>query len=274
MQCFYINLPRETGRRKSVERQFEKYANADDYLTRIEAIDPNSQAIQQRKGTARNSQKSVYLSHLKAIARAEQHKEPCLIMEDDVKIFANTLTTIKTILTKLKEKQWDLIYTDVIVTTLQGTNIFYRQTRAQRKKKRFKLLPLNNHIYAGATGYIINPNSITRIIGLLSSHTNQDAPWDMILRHHIRARRISGYVTVPFLTTVTEEANKSANQLNETQFTDEVWNTVRRLLANQDFIEKKELRAAVHKLGKNLTEEEELFGKLMACYLCKNYKQK
>ena len=274
MKIFYINLNDAKDRRAEIERQFKKYHTQGDSLVRIPAIDPQDKLIRKRPGTARDSQKSVFLSHLTAIQQAGMEEEPSMVAEDDIKLLPDTIQTIKKIIPQLSEGKWDIIYTDVIITTLDLTNYFYRETRKNQQQRKLSLIPLHNKIYAGATGYIVNPISVKKILKIMSHSNIQNAPWDMTLRHHIHKRNIKAFVTVPFQTTVTEQANNSKNQLKDSIYTDILWNTIRKIITNPEEANQDHLIKDIQFLTAGLKKEEQMLGQLIACYLSEFFKPK
>ena len=261
----YINLDEAKQRRYQVEAQLKKYAEKNEEIVRIAAISPTSKEVITRKGRTRDSQKSVYLSHLMALKRAAQTQEPTLIVEDDVRLLPQTLPNLKSILNNLPKTGWDILFTDIIVTTLENIKFFHKITESQRVAKKIRIQNLQKLIYAGATSYVANPNSIHKLITQLEAPRRQDSPWDMTLRYLIHKQKIKGFVTVPFLTTVTNEANNSENQLTSTKVTDQVWNATRQLLTAPD--ERNKVEAEIEEIFEGLTQQQKTIAKLMGCYL-------
>jgi GR25 family glycosyltransferase involved in LPS biosynthesis len=253
-------------RRVKTENQLITFKEDDEHITRIEALIPTDQIVKEKKGKISPTEKAVYLSHAKAIRFAASRNEFSFIMEDDIEIFGHTFPILKKILQKIQGQKWDLIFTDLIPTTPNTTLYLYNIIKTKSLQRRAMLLPIGNETYAGATGYVINPNSIERLHNLIEENDELNIPFDILLRQLIRTKRIKAAVTIPFLSTVTLAANKSSNQPKSSLFTDELWNAARRTMALPNPEANRELEMQIESLTDDLSARDQLLGKLLAGY--------
>jgi GR25 family glycosyltransferase involved in LPS biosynthesis len=222
--CFYINLNEAVNRRKDLERSFYNLKTAPFCLERIEATDKN--AVRGPETQIRRTDRAVNRSHLEALKRAQQNKKISMIMEDDTFLFRETFAILDTVIKNLDPENPIIIFTDVMITTPNGIVQF--QNIYQPKK--LQLIDLSQVQYAGASCYILTPAALNRV--LYYAQSNLDLrPWDMTLRSLIHTEKLKGRVITPFITSVSEHADKSSNQPGDLQDTDFIWNTFRRSIS-------------------------------------------
>ncbi len=97
------------------------------------------------------------------------------------------------------------------------------------KKNNIIYLNLSEFIFAGTTAYIINPKSIKKILNLIDVKSI-DIPIDLLLRKLIADKKLKGFVTFPFITTISQDSCFSQTQPNNNFKTDYIWNLFRQMI--------------------------------------------
>lgn len=201
MQCFYINLDKAEIRRNQIEENFSKYKNDGWTLTRFPAFDKSHADV---VGSIWDVGKATYLSH-KNLIKEHLKDEPILVLEDDAKFGPRTCATIDHF---LKENSfslnWDILFTDIGITNpISLLKLIYLRARIQK----IECIGLKDLGFVGATAYIVNPKSKDMLIKLLEGPI--DLPFDLKLRDLLLKKEIEAFSFFPFLTTLTDEAEKS-----------------------------------------------------------------
>lgn len=230
MKCYYINLDIATNRKLNIENNFLENNTGHWSLTRFPAIDVKYVENKKIPGSLRSNEKACFLSHKFAIKQNLNAIEPILIMEDDAVIGKSTCEILDNFLKLGSKFEWDILFTDVCVphpTTMIELIELRKYLSASNKTQ---VLNLANFIFAGATSYILNPNSLEKIFHLLDAKNSLDIPYDLYLRQLISEHKLKGFVIFPFVTTLSNESDASQIQLSNTANTDLVWNTFRKMI--------------------------------------------
>ena len=273
MRCFFINLDRLTQRREALERSFVAAAPPTWTLQRVTAID--AEAIRENKieGTLGPAEKACYLSHAKLIEVNLGGDEPIFILEDDAVFGRKTCHIVDLALKNEAQKlDWDLIYTDVGVTSVGVMADLVRRKRRLAAQKQVEVISLKTLPFFAATAYIVNPKSLSKLHRLLSGSTAINIPYDLMLRKLVQEGRLNAYVLFPFLTSVSDHADASSIQPMETARTELVWNLFRRFIwLEGDFSRHKAVLSAV---SHGLSEESWAYAALWAYMIDPSYKLK
>jgi GR25 family glycosyltransferase involved in LPS biosynthesis len=255
MECHYINLDQATERRQSIEESFARHCTPGWSLSRFPAV--NVPYIQQHQvsGQLRDSEKACFMSHRRLIGDQIGCDEPVLILEDDARFGASTFRALDRLLSDLPaDFEWDIIFTDVAIvdSKFMIDLILLRRELTQRAETR--LLDLAKMPFAGATAYLIHPQSVEKIYTLLEAAQPLDIPYDLFLRELIWRERIKGHALFPFVTSISEWAESSQIQLDATALTDLTWNTFRKLAWIDRDME--QVRTATRAIDHALLDEE------------------
>ena len=273
MNCNYINLFEAKNRKYNVEENFIKFRKKNFKLLRFDAV--NIKYIQENNilGKLKPKEKACFLSHKYLIKQNINSNESLFILEDDANFGRSTCEVIENFL-KLKDKfDWDILFTDVIVTQPSTMVELIKLRKVLKKNNQTEILDLNNFEFAGATGYIINQKSINKIYNLLDSKVTLDEPYDLYLRRLILEKKIKGYVIFPFITSLSSESNISQIQEINMGNTDLVWNTFRRMIWIDSNIE--ESIETLAKINNDICDEEsKQFGIIISACISNKFNYK
>ena len=227
-QGFFINLDRSEERRRALTRHLEEMGAASRYR-RIEAVDGRAVAHQHQTNLDPGSL-GCWLSHLKTLeasigARAHLH-----IIEDDM-IFAQNAARMFDGLLKFADAElsgWDLIFTDICVVPMDGRACtdLSRTMKEYRRTKTVRFLDLQYIYFAATSSYFVNWQSLDKLTKLISRPGMDGLPIDAYLRNLVNQKVLKAYVTVPFLTSVSDSLHSDIR--GELDRTHAVFNTFRR----------------------------------------------
>jgi GR25 family glycosyltransferase involved in LPS biosynthesis len=228
MECVYINLEGQRERRRSIEGNFAERRAQGWTLSRFEAVDTGFVQAQAVPGTVSAGEKACFLSHRNLIRQHLPSIGPLMVLEDDAMFGGVTCAAIGDTLSKLRETDWDILFTDICVPDVGEWPFFVRQRRLYDRTKALSLLGLAKSHFAGSTSYILNTRSKRLLAEVLSEVQRIDVPYDLYLRTLIQQGRLRAFVIFPFVTSVSKLAERSSIQPSETASLDVVLNWFRR----------------------------------------------
>jgi GR25 family glycosyltransferase involved in LPS biosynthesis len=232
MNVIYINLKRATERNRSFLTSYAQSGLTSSWnLHRFEAVTGNSSIVGERPGNCSPSLKGNYLSHLGCIQHSASFGSHVLISEDDTEFSTQTRPWIERILAQLPDDSWDVILTDVFVSSAVDMPGLLKIRRRCMEKSVVSLIDPSawSVPFAGAGSYILNRNSAQKVLAALDL-PRLDYAFDLMLREAIRSRKLNGLVVYPFLTTVAECADESSVQADSAAKQNILWNRFRRLV--------------------------------------------
>lgn len=239
MRCVYINLDRDVVRRKNIEQSFAAaQAKAPDWtLERFPAVDIKYVSDRGTPGCIAPAEKGCFLSHKHIMLRNADEAGHLYITEDDAVFSPDTLRILEGLLQKIEGAvEWDLLFTDIGIPSIGVMADVVAMTQEVFRKGTIELVNLVqfSQLYGattiyGSTAYVINPKSIPKILGLMGEDP-LDLPYDLFLRSLIYKGMINAYVTLPFISTVSDDGLSSSIQASEHARTDLVWNLFRKMV--------------------------------------------
>jgi GR25 family glycosyltransferase involved in LPS biosynthesis len=269
VDCFYINLDSATERRAAIEANFLQHKTGDWTLSRFAAVDTNYVRANNIPGTLTPSEKACFLSHKFLIKAQRNNETPVLLMEDDSIFGKSTCSLIDDHLLNKSDSDWDILFTDIAVTSLQQMV----ELTQLRPKFHFGVLNLASIWFAGASSYIVNPKSINKIIDLMDRETSLDIPYDLYLRELIRKNEIRAYTFFPFATSLSELASQSQIEHNDGSALALIWDTFRKLTWFDRDIEMQ--KSNLGKVDRTISDDEcKMFGTLFAAMMFESKKDK
>lgn len=227
MRCLYINLDRAVDRREALEASFRAHAPPDWRLQRIAALGPEDGAA--RPGALTPAEKACWLSHRRAVAETVEDDAPVLIVEDDVAFSARTFPVLTGLAAGAPD--WDLLYTDVILTDFNAMVQFARAFSPLARAGGFRLHDLSQVTYAGAAGYVVRGASKRKLLAALDAIAVLDRPYDLVLRDLTRAGRLASRLIHPFLTSPGPSADTSQIQPDALKLREQVSVAFRMLMS-------------------------------------------
>ena len=251
MDVFYINLAQQAERRDFVEDNFRACNDRDWRLNRIEAITPHTPGVNAMAGPIRDVEKACFLSHIEAVRASRARDGHALIAEDDIQFGRKSFATIESVLAKMRDGDWDLVYTDILIPDIHTMVECVGERRKAEHAGAPKLINLKDVRFFGATAYIVNRHAKDKVLRLLTRDGAFQRPYDLHLLDLIRSGALRAFVLFPFSTTVSLLGAQSQIQTDDTKSTELIWSVFRRLMwAERDLdlsiAEAERTAAAVH----------------------------
>jgi GR25 family glycosyltransferase involved in LPS biosynthesis len=226
MKCVYINLDQAVERRRKIEANL---AAAVPFLRPIRFSAVPAAEAQHVPGRITPQEKGCFLSHLRVLEGAVDDVHPLLVLEDDAVIsprFADVITQALA----ATHLDWDLLFTDVVVYSLDRMVELAKSRDGLIRSGSFRLIDLQDIPFFAASAYVVKPASKAKVLGALRQADNLDVPYDVLLRRLVGAGRLKARMCFPFVTTITENNGPSQIQPGEHAFGDLTINTFRRLM--------------------------------------------
>jgi len=227
MECYYINVDGENGRRQFLEANFSQYRLPGWNLTRVGAVNFASLKKMGVKGGLQDAEKSCFLSHRKAIEQSLLLQGHALILEDDAMFGPRSCECTTNAVETFPSEDWDLIFTDVGIYNAPLMSSLL-QLRRELQQDQQMLLKLSDLAFYGACAYVVNERSKERLLKMLDVDT-LDVPYDVFLRDLIQAGQLRAFVAFPFCTSISPHAEHTQIQFNNAT-TDLVFSAFRRFI--------------------------------------------
>ena len=228
MDCHYINLASDTAKRKELETLFEACTPKGWTLQRFEAIDKQFVLSHDISGQISDGAKGCFLSHQHLLGQHLETQQPLFIVEDDVVFTARTFELIDQIVDKMDpQAEWDIIHTDICVPS-PGAMIDFYLAKKSTAADQLSLVNLKDKFYASTAAYIVNPKSVRKIFNLLSHSGPLDQPIDLFYRFLTHSGILQSYVTVPFITSLSNRSTQTNIQKSDDAYTELIWHTYRK----------------------------------------------
>lgn len=230
MECILINLDSQPERHQQVEENFSKYKGSDWHLHRISAVNIEQVKQSQVQGLIAPPEKGCFMSHLVALNLSRQVPGHVMIVEDDVLFGPRSFEAIETAVNLAEGHDWDILFTDICVPHMQTMLEMYSLRKQLMQGNHCQLVPLEKIVFAGSTAYLVNGKSKDKLIQLLTEKPALDLPYDLTLRQLVYNRRLKGFVAFPFPTSLSNWADDSQIQHEQSKkVADVAWNAFRRL---------------------------------------------
>jgi GR25 family glycosyltransferase involved in LPS biosynthesis len=235
-QGFYINLDRNTQRRQRLERNLAEVGVSDRYQ-RIAAVDGRAVAGQY-KTKLDPGNLGLFLSHARVLEAAGDGKRHLHILEDDAVLGKDALNYLEVVLEQADEQRsdWDLLFTEIYVTpaSLELFRILSGAVEKFRRTGGATVLDLKEITFSGTSSMFINRKSLDKYASLVAAGCKQKNPVDLFIRRQVHDGRLNALLTVPFLTTVSDDSLQSDITIDTSDaraLTDTVLTALRRAFA-------------------------------------------
>jgi GR25 family glycosyltransferase involved in LPS biosynthesis len=275
MRCVYINLDRDVVRRNNIEQSFAvAQAKAPDWtIERFPAVDIKYVSEHATPGCIAPAEKGCFLSHKHIMLANANQTGNLYITEDDAVFSPDTLCILEGLLQKIEGVvEWDLLFTDIGIPAIGVMADVVAMTQEVFKKGTIELANLKQFSWLyGSTAYVVNPKSMPKILQLMGDDP-LDLPYDLFLRSLIYKGAINAYVTLPFISTVSDDGLSSSIQRSEHAKTDLVWNLFRKMvwLDGADF----DPTEVLNKMLNEITPRSRQYGALWAIMSDPSFKLK
>lgn len=153
-----------------------------------------------------------WLSHLGVIKNSLEHTDHQHVLEDDF-VFTDVFKFFVSNFDQLTiPEDWDIIFCDIDLANMHDVSNMGRlihRVSSLEKANKIAFDEASSLYAAGNSSYIINNASKERIYSLMQEGFNFGLPNDLYLRKLIREGKVKAYVTLPFVTTVSDDFNES-----------------------------------------------------------------
>ena len=203
-QGIYINLAESETRRQQVEGQLARL-RADGRYRRFEAIH-GERSAEKGQTTLSPGQLGCWLSHLAVWREAGMAGGHLHILEDDVALTPLLLQVLEQM--ELDDTSWDLLFTDVYFHPPPTPEQFVQLCQAREaflEKQKISLIDLRKLSFTGTTSYLVNRNSVGRLVSLLAEGWRRNQTIDVALQGLVRQGQLRARLIFPFLSTLSPE---------------------------------------------------------------------
>ena len=231
MLCHYINLDAAIDRRASVQDNFSKIDSSGWGLRRFQAI--TSAQVGGIQGTLTSAEKACFCSHRSLITEQADTNELFMVAEDDVifsdRTFASINKFVKILGNDDGRNSWDILFTEVCILDLADIITLTKTFDKARKVNKMWLLNLAKRKWFGASSYVVNRYSLSKIIRLLNRSEKLDVAFDVFLKRAINDGGLKAFVIFPFVTTISYLAFESQIQTPKNKYIADILNISRAL---------------------------------------------
>ena len=207
----YINLDSSSRRRIACDSELKKKQIPDYHrLPAIDGCDAHSEFSSHGYSPGKLG---CWLSHLKVLEQSLGHDDHQHILEDDfifTSVFKAFHRDFERLISSLPE--WDIIFCDVDLAGLHNVALMgslIRRVSELEESNRVAFEDATKLYTAGNSSYIVNRCSKEKVYGLMKDGFESGLPNDLYLRKLIREGQVKAYVTLPFVTSVSDDFNDS-----------------------------------------------------------------
>ena len=210
-QGWYLNLERNQPRRAALERHLEEIGGTNRYR-RFDAVD--GRAVAHLFPTRLDpGNLGLWLSHVKLLEHRRSSAEHLHIIEDDTILARDAPAVFDKMLESADAHPdgWDLIFTDILVPIdrVDFVHLLAKHIAAFRQSGSRAILDLAGIPFSCTSSFFVNRQSIDKYAGLIADQWTWGKPIDLFLRHLINQGRLKAFVTVPFMTSISETSQQS-----------------------------------------------------------------
>ncbi len=207
---YYLNLDRAEVRRANLEAELQKHGVSESYA-RFPGVD--GRTLPRRGNTVlKPGELGAFRAHLDVLIRAASSPGRYVhVLEDDVVLSASMKPYIDHAVKLGLFSVFDVVFLDFAFgIDFQWMQTYRSHTKAAFAKpvqallpSDFKILDVELPYYLGLYSYIVNPESLPKLIATCEAEWAKGRlPIDHVFRREIRAGRLRAGAVVPFLTSV------------------------------------------------------------------------
>lgn len=229
MECFFINLDRQTQRRDFLRDNFARHKAQGWFLSRVPAVGVDHLAQSPVPGSIRPTEKACFLSHRQALRESLEAPGHALVLEDDAMFGPSSCGAIDNAIASLDPDGWDMLYTDLSIyhpPLMAGLLHMRRDVQAGAGQT---LIDARELPFCGATAYVVHEDFKPRLLQLLECGA-MDRQYDVYLRDLIVGGQVRAKVVFPFPTSLSAFADATQIQVDESRQADCVFNAFRRFI--------------------------------------------
>jgi len=230
MECHYINLDRAIERRAALEANFARCGRQGWELKRFSAIAETMVEKDQLPGKRSWREKACFLSHCKVIEQQPDNGRSFMVVEDDVQFGMASLEIIEGVLAENNNAQWDILFTDISVQSIDTMMMLAGSRRHLMEKRLVVPIDLATILFVGSTAYLVNGASKSKLLTYLAEGIPVDTEYDIYLYRGIATGKLKAAVLFPFITTLSEHSAKTQIQPANTKTANMARDTFRRMM--------------------------------------------
>lgn len=230
MECHYINLDRAIERRAALEANFARCGRQGWELKRFSAIAETTVEKDQLPGKRSWREKACFLSHCKVIEQQPDNGRSFMVVEDDVQFGMASLEIIEGVLAENNNAQWDILFTDISVQSIDTMVMLAGSRRHLMEKRLVVPIDLATILFVGSTAYLVNGTSKSKLLTYLAEGIPVDTEYDIYLYRGIATGKLKAAVLFPFITTLSEHSAKTQIQPANTKTANMARDTFRRMM--------------------------------------------
>lgn len=237
-------------------------------LERFAAVDARYVEENRVPGGLRPGEKGCFLSHCAAIAMNLGATEPLFMLEDDTVLGPRSAATIDNFLRASDGIEWDIAFTEAGILFPADMIELFKLRRELEGTNEIRLLDLTSYMFAGSTGYLVNPLSLTKLATLLGECQELHIPYDIYLRKLVHEKKLKALMFFPFVTSLSHHSGLS--QIRDEGAADRIWIAFRQLMAQDRDLDK--VRLDIDQIDRDLADDEtRLFGTILAGFAAKSF---
>jgi len=152
----------------------------------------------------------LWLTHEKIVAQFSDGGEHLHILEDDTVVASDARILFPKALRIADRhlRDWDLLFTETFVP-FELFETYWKGMETFRAKGQLSYLDLTSCYTSGMTSLFLNRKSIERYAGLIKGKWSLGIPIDIYVRQLLRRGQLRGFVTVPFLSSISSQNDQS-----------------------------------------------------------------
>jgi GR25 family glycosyltransferase involved in LPS biosynthesis len=207
---FYINLDRNTGRKEEIEAQLAQH-RLEHIYQRFRATEGN--ALNLPSSGLKAGEIGCFISHHLLIKANLEQNEHLHVIEDDILFSRYTENTIQSIITSKTFDNYDIIFTDIAIPP---NNLYYKLYKGLYEQSitrdssgiiqniKFRLVNLQDKVFASTASYVINNKSIKKIHQIYDreSKNGPRMPVDLLIRERAHQGVLRVGCIFPFVTSI------------------------------------------------------------------------
>lgn len=206
-QGFYINLERDTLKRKAIEQNLVGIGLSDRYI-RFEAVD-GAKIAEKYDSTLMAGELGCWLSHISILHNQINGGKHLHIIEDDALLHSWIAKVFSAFIAQTPN--WDVLFTDFFVPKdLYVFKYLHELLLEYKRTGEIKIFRLDNIPFTCATSYYVNKDSIRKLYKLVCNCGSDNVPFDLKLRDAVNNGELIAFATMPFFSTLSESCQNSS----------------------------------------------------------------
>jgi GR25 family glycosyltransferase involved in LPS biosynthesis len=231
LDVVYLNLGNAVARRQAFEEHYAALNLASHWsVRRFHAIDAQHDLVKNAEGSLPPGGKGCYFSSLECLRQTLTDDRHLYLLDDDIRFGPSSQALTDHVLSTIDETQWDVIYTDSIISNAFDMPRLMMAWKEYQKTRRLSIIGLKSAQFNFCAGTAIyNRRSKQKILDCMTV-TDFSVPWDLMIRHQIRSGNINAILVFPFLTTVSSHGDVSQLSPQSDMLEHSLYNQFRRLV--------------------------------------------